>query len=48
MKKLLTIMISCSLALAASAMAQQDEASPQPHRNTQGPSSARRNKRILT
>ncbi len=28
MKKLLTILISCSLALAASAMAQQDEASP--------------------
>jgi hypothetical protein len=32
MKKLLTIMISCSLALAASAMAQQDEASPQPRK----------------
>ena len=30
MKKLLTILISCSLALAASAMAQQDEASPPP------------------
>ncbi|MEO5755001.1 MAG: peptidoglycan-binding domain-containing protein [Chthoniobacterales bacterium] len=28
MKKLLTIMISCTLALAASALAQQDEASP--------------------
>ncbi|MEO6970997.1 MAG: peptidoglycan-binding protein [Chthoniobacterales bacterium] len=32
MKKLLTILISCSLALAASAMAQQDEASPAPNK----------------